>query len=209
MERIQPFFDLIKEYKIETFLLSSAFVIACVAVGIYFFEHTEKSPPPKAIIEPPKEKPIQIVVDVEGAVIKPGVHNLSENSRLKDAIEYSGGLSEKSDRNYFFKNFNLAKILVDQEKVYIPTAQETGTGFATQTTPESNITSNNGDFLGLQININTASEQELDKLPSVGKVTAQKIVSGRPYQTVEDLTEKKIVSNSIFEKIKNLITVTN
>ena len=57
------------------------------------------------------------------------------------------------------------------------------------------------------ININNASESELDSLPGIGKVTAQKIISGRPYQTIKELKTRKIVGNSTFEKIKNLISV--
>ena len=57
------------------------------------------------------------------------------------------------------------------------------------------------------ININTASFEELDTLPGVGKVIGQKIINNRPYSSIEELQTKKIVNKSTYEKIKDLITV--
>lgn len=57
------------------------------------------------------------------------------------------------------------------------------------------------------ININQASESELDALPGIGPVTAQKIISNRPYQSVEDLLNKKAVGASEFAKIKDQMSV--
>ena len=56
------------------------------------------------------------------------------------------------------------------------------------------------------INLNTASAEELDTLPGVGAVTVNKIINGRPYSTIEDLLNKKIVNKGVFENIKGLIT---
>jgi competence protein ComEA len=58
---------------------------------------------------------------------------------------------------------------------------------------------------GGQININSASEKELDNLPAIGAVTAQKIIAGRPYGSVEELLQKKIVGKKAFEQIKDKI----
>ena len=57
------------------------------------------------------------------------------------------------------------------------------------------------------VNINTASETELDALPGVGPVTAQKIISNRPYQKIDDLVSKKAVGASVFSKIKDQISI--
>ena len=58
-----------------------------------------------------------------------------------------------------------------------------------------------------QVNINTASQSDLESLPGIGPVTASKIISDRPYQIVEDLVNKKAVSKAVFEKIKDQIVV--
>jgi competence protein ComEA len=57
------------------------------------------------------------------------------------------------------------------------------------------------------VNINQATEEELDALPGVGPVTAQKIISNRPYQSVDDLVSKKAVGQSVFSKIKDQVRV--
>jgi len=56
------------------------------------------------------------------------------------------------------------------------------------------------------ININTASSEDLDSLPGVGPVTADKIINGRPYQTINDLIDRKILTNKVFSQIKDKIS---
>lgn len=145
-----------------------------------------------------------IYVEVNGSIQKPNVYKIKENSRLKELIETAGGLSEDADRSYFNRNFNLARKLVDGEKIYIPSLQETK--LETFTNEKNAIQSDIKLQSGL-ININTASIDELDKLSGIGQVTAQKIIDSRPYANISDLTSKKIVGKSLFEKIKDLITI--
>jgi len=150
----------------------------------------------KEISESEKKIGKEIVIDVEGAVISPGVYNLSQNARIKDALIAAGGLSSRADREWVAKNLNLAAKLNDASKVYIPFVGETQVqGYSFGTTVSS---------FGL-ININTASLGELDTLSGVGQTTAQKIIDGRPYQTIDELVSKKIVKKSVFEKIKDKI----
>ena len=146
----------------------------------------------------------KIVVDIEGAVISPGVYELSKDARLKDLIVKSGGLSASADRNWFAKNMNLASKLTDGSKIYIPLVGE-----------KAEAASINSSVMGagaLQasqnglININTGSSTELDSLPGVGPVTSSKIIQNRPYQTVEDLLSKKVVSSKVFSQIKDKIS---
>lgn len=138
-----------------------------------------------------------IVVDIEGAVVKPGVYELPNNSRIQDLLITAGGLSAKADRNYVSKNINLAQKLTDGGKVYIPKINEQGAN--TNLLPLSPNTQS-------VVNLNTASVTDLDKLPGIGPVTAQKIISNRPYQNITELTSRKVVSSSVFEKIKDMIT---
>lgn len=132
-----------------------------------------------------------ISVDVEGAVVKAGVYKLAADARIQEALIAAGGLASTADRNWVSKSLNLAARLTDGAKIYIP---ETG-----ESVPAVNNT------LGL-ININSASEQELDTLPGIGPVTAQKIIGARPYNSINELLDKKIVGSKVFSQIKDKIS---
>lgn len=137
----------------------------------------------------------KVTVDVEGAVVNPGVYNLTSNSRVKDALISAGGLSSDADRNWVEKNLNLALKISDGSKIYVPRIGEQVQS-ASSNSPNSTL-----------ININSATLSELDGLSGVGPVTAQKIIDGRPYSSIEDLRSKKIVGQSVFEKIKDKISI--
>lgn len=145
----------------------------------------------------------KIQVDIEGAVLKPGVYTLAEGSRILDALVLAGGLSEKADRDYITKNLNKAAKLVDGSKIFIPASGETSgsnSSLPVQAGKVAGITSGT-------VNINSASQSDLEALPGVGPVTAGKIISGRPYQSIDELKTKKILGSALFEKLKDLITV--
>ena len=134
----------------------------------------------------------ELIVHVDGAVVAPGVYRLTGDLRVGDAISAAGGLAPEADQS----RINLAAKVADGQKIYIPASGE--------------VTSDKGEVISQSaslININMASESELDKLPGVGPVTAQKIVVSRPYSALEDLLTKKAVSRSVFEKIKDLISL--
>lgn len=150
------------------------------------------TPDEKIIFEEQKETAQEIVIDIEGAVAKPGVYKLPTDSRIKDALIAASGLAENADRDWVAKNLNLAQKLTDGAKVYVPRIGEAVKG-ATGTTRN--------------ININTASLSELETLPGIGKVTGQKIVDNRPYTDIQELLSKKVVGNAVFEKIKEKIAV--
>ena len=115
-----------------------------------------------------QETSAKIRVDIQGAVNKPGLIILKDSSRVSDLINAAGGLAENADKSWVAKNINLAQVLTDGAKIYIPTILEL------EKTSSSNLqVLGNTDL----ININNASESELDSLPGIGKVTAQKIIS--------------------------------
>jgi len=142
-----------------------------------------------------------ILVDIEGAVVKPGVYKLPQESRIQDAFVSAGGLSSQADREYIAKNFNLATKLTDGAKIYVPSIGEAVNGASALNT------SSEGVIIGTLININSASESQLDTLPGIGPVTAQKIIVGRPYGSVDELLNKKIVGAKVFGQIKDKISV--
>ena len=145
-----------------------------------------------------------ITIDVSGAVLHPGVYTLPASKRIKDAIDTAGGISNDADSDWVAKHVNLAAKVKDGVKIYIPKKGETS---ATLGTSNNNAVSIAGPESG-KININTASESELDSLPGVGDVTAKKIIAGRPYSDTQELLSKKIVGPAVFEKIKEQI-ITN
>lgn len=148
-----------------------------------------------------KQEQKKITIDVEGAVVKPGVYDLEVDARVQDGLIAAGGMSDKADREKVSKGLNLAAKLVDGGKLYIPFMGESAVGLAV----------GSGDSVlgsvSSLININTASASELDKLQGVGPVTAEKIISNRPYGAIEELVSKKIVGQKVFEGIKDKITV--
>lgn len=138
----------------------------------------------------------KIKVDVEGQVLKPGVYELSQDARVQDALIAAGGLRPNANRNAI----NLAAKLTDGQKIYIPAEGEVIS--AGINNPNQGSTLNPG-----AVSINSASQAEIEKLPGIGPVTAGKIIDNRPYDSIEELLNKKVVGRSTFEKIKNLVSL--
>lgn len=167
-----------------------------VLIGIFQFLTRRAEPSPIVFEDSSESSEEKIVVDVEGAVISPGVYSISSKSRILDALAAAGGLSEDADRDWVEKNINLAKKASDGVKIYIPR-----TGELVLSETSSSI-----GTAGPVININTASATDLDSLPGIGTVTSQKIIDGRPYGQIEELLSKKIVGQATFDKIKDKIS---
>ncbi len=141
----------------------------------------------------------ELVVEVSGEVQEPGVYKLPVGSRINDLLVTAGGLSADADRDWVAKNVNLAQKLADGAKIYIPNKDNPAIG-------GTNIKDQSQDVTNL-INVNTASEAELDTLWGIGPATAQKIISGRPYQKTEELLTKKIIKTNVWEEMKDKISV--
>jgi len=140
-----------------------------------------------------------LVVDISGAVKNPGVYNVDSDSRVNDVIKQAGGFRKEADQEWVAKNLNLAAKLSDGQKIYIPKTGEIGQVNSSINPQETNISS--------KVNINSATEAELDSLPGIGTVRAAKIIENRPYSKPEDLLNKKVLGEATFEKIKDQITV--
>ncbi len=167
-----------KKYKAEIILISLSFLIMLVSLIVFFYNQFPKTNAEELI--QPVEKVSQltnqkIYIDIGGAVKKPNVYKLNFGARIKDVLELAGGFSEEADQSYFIRNFNLSKVLNDQEKIYIPSLSETSSGiFVENPQVLQNLQANYSNDIPISqqdlININEASEQELDKLPGVGKL---------------------------------------
>lgn len=132
-----------------------------------------------------------VVVDVVGAVKNPGLYTLASDSRVNDAIAAAGGFTEDVDR----AKVNLAAKISDGQKIMVPAKSESGGG---------GDMGNQGS--GGLVDINTASQLELESLPGIGPATASKIVSLRPYSSLDELLSKKAITKSVYGKIKDLVT---
>ncbi len=171
-------------------------------------ESSKEDPEPS---EEVKKKPASIFVYVCGAVERPGVYELIEGGRIVDAVEAAGGFLDTADQTYV----NLAALLDDGIKLYIPTLQETmePSTLQAETFDKENASlgsSNGGASSGL-ININLATREELTTLPGIGNATAEKIVSYRQqhgsFKSIEDIMNVSGIKDKLFSKIKDHITV--
>lgn len=167
-------------------------------VGGIFASGLNKTKPREFPKESLVENQKMISVDVSGAVNKPGVYQLTAGSRIEEAIKAAGGFSPDSNSEYISKYLNLAQLVSDGTKVYVPFEGESGS-----------VSQSGAQVAGQQskININTASQSELEALSGIGPVTASKIISDRPYQSIDELLNKKVVGKSVFEKIRDQIAV--
>lgn len=197
------YLDLLKKYAVETVLVTIAVITAVAAVILFSYDAQAQKTIPLIEKVHHNINNETIIVDVAGAVKKPGIYELPAESRVKDALQKADGFSQDLDFSYVSKTLNQAKILTDQEKLYIPSRETPLPGSTALKTDEG--VSQNTEL----VNLNTAGLDDLDKLPSIGAVTAQKIISGRPYSNIQELLEKKILGPAAFEKIQNMVSVIN
>ncbi|MBQ9766722.1 MAG: helix-hairpin-helix domain-containing protein [Lachnospiraceae bacterium] len=150
----------------------------------------------------------EVYVHLCGAVAKEGVYLLPKGSRLIDGVTAAGGFTEEADTTYH----NLAAELSDGQKVYVPTLTETEALSVTERTEKA------GDLFGVdasetvsngQVNINTASKEELMTLSGIGEAKAESILLYRqkvgPFQSIEELKHVSGIGDAMFERIKDEI----
>ncbi len=149
----------------------------------------------------------KIVVHISGAVNKEGVIEILSTARIKDAIEMAGGVKENAD----LTNINLAQVLEDGVKIYIPIKEEQVLEEKTSKNVEvNNIKLEDSNKTNI-VNINTANQTQLETLPGIGASTALKIINYRKqngkFNNIEDIKQVSGIGESKFNKIKNFIKV--
>ena len=181
-----------------------AFGVVCGLLGAGVLLLAVTSPRGEPIQLSPPPSPAPITVHVAGAVKEPGVHTLPHGSRVQDAIMRSGGLADdaKSDQ------INLAKLLNDGEQIWVPAE------YPVQVNDVSNEMTSKIEQINQPaqpVNINTASQADLETLPGIGPVIAQAIIQFRlengPFIEVNDIQSVSGIGPVTFEKIQSLITV--
>ena len=142
-----------------------------------------------------------IVVHIIGEINKPGIVELEEGARVIDAIKKAGGTTEKAD----LAQINLAYILKDGQKIYIPNTEDNDKKIEYNT---ANIENNIKEE---KININTADEDELQRLPGEGASTAAKIIKYREengsFRRIEDIQNVKGIGEAKYNDLKEQIEV--
>ncbi len=124
----------------------------------------------------------KLMVDVSGAVVAPGVYELADGERIKDALVKAGGLADEADREFVEKTINMADKVKDGQKIYIP--------------PMGGVVNPQG----VSVNVNKASVAELDTLWGVGPARAQAIIDLRPYASLEELVSKGAMPKNVYDR---------
>ena len=141
-----------------------------------------------------------IQVHVVGEVKLPGVYSLPEGANVQDAIDVAQGPTELAQQDLI----NLAATLTDGQRVYVPSKEEAPVNVG------SDQRSLGVSMDGL-VNINTASQEELDTLPGIGRVRAEAIIVYRTqngfFMTIEELLKVEGIGETTFNALKDLITV--
>jgi competence protein ComEA len=137
----------------------------------------------------------ELVIDVEGGVNEPGIHRLPPGSRVADALAAAGGYADTADLAAAAGTLNLAATLVDGQQIVVPVLG--GAPLA-------------DDGEGGLLNLNRATQAELEELPGIGPVTAEKIISAReeqPFATLDELVSRDVLTTRQLEGIADLVTV--
>lgn len=184
-------------------LLILALVAAIIGAYALFQAFDARTAPPIVIEDAAGLQPV--VVDVRGAVMVPGVYELPPGARTQDAVDAAGGLSPTAD----LSTVNLARRLRDGEAIVFleipePGASPSATGF-----DDPGDASATGELA--RINLNTATVSELDVLPNVGEVTAERIVRFReengPFRSIDDLIHVQGISDRTIDEFRDQVTV--
>lgn len=184
-----------------------ATALLAVGLGAWLFISTGAiEPAPEELVDPfgaasaspPEVASDRLVVDVEGAVLRPGIIELPGGSRVADAIEAAGGYSPQADLAAAATQVNLAATLRDGQQIVVPLIGASVGG------------GSGGAGSGGLVDLNSASPDELDALPGIGPVTVEKIVAARaeqPFASFDELVTRKVMTAAQLDKVRDLVTL--
>lgn len=193
-------------------ILIFLFIILCIS--IYFFTKEDNNDfisSSKLYILPSTNNSIEeineIVIHIDGEVINPGIVYLPTEARVSDAIEASGGTTELAD----ISKINLAYVLKDGQKINIPSIYDIDSSQYIQDDAGINVIVSDNSNSSSLVNINLATQSELETLPGVGPSTASKIIDYRNkngrFQTIEDIMNVSGIGDAKFANIKDYICI--
>ena len=188
--------------------LAMMFLFLVILIGTIFV--LRRSEPVAMTIMTATPRPtateVLILVDVRGAVAKPGVYTLPAGSRVQDALTRAGDLLSNAET----RNINLARKLNDGEQIYIPAEGEATPLPAIAPVKSERQPTPTKTPLG-KINLNTATIAELDVLPGIGPSIAQRIVDYRTqngaFKKTEDLKKVRGIGDALYDQVKDLVVV--
>ena len=136
---------------------------------------------------------LPIRVAVAGEINKPGVYQLPWGSRTEAALSAAGGITANAESSLI----NPAQILTDGDQVRVPSKQISGSA----SKPDQPVTNPTGE----RINLNTATQAQIEGLPGVGPKMAERILQARPFSSLKDLDAVKGIGPSMLEKLEPLV----
>ena len=212
---MEELIEKIKEYKIIVICVSLGLVLG----GFFLLKPVAQTPAKESnlqseVIAVPKDSTDEkedgnqkeevveqdlITVDVKGAVKTPGIYDLPVGSRINDAVQKAGGLTDNADN----KSINLAQKISDEALVYVPTKEE-----ATSQATQSNASNSKENK---KVNLNKASVEELKQVKGLGAKRAQDIIDHREsngkFKSVDELKKVSGIGAKTIEKLKEYVTV--
>jgi competence protein ComEA len=164
---------------------------------------------------------VPVVVEVGGAVARPGVYRLPAGARVADAIAAAGGFGSRVDVEAADRALNLASLVRDGDEIHVPARGEVAAsatagggsdsgGVGSGGAGGASAGGAGGASAGGLIDLNRATAEQLDTLPGIGPATAAKIIAAReerPFASLEDVGARKVVGAATLAKIRALVTV--
>ena len=204
-EKIQNYIKENREMLIKV-AAAALLVVAAFFVFVMTDGEEESHAEENSVITETEAPAAMIMVDIGGEVNKPMVAELEEGSRVEDAINAAGGVTDKAD----LTEINRAAFLEDGDKILIPTKLEDASDSGSATSTSSGEISSEGGsttYSDSRVNINTADSEELQQLDGIGPVTAEKIIEYRKtngkFRTIEDIKNVSGIGDKTFDELKD------
>ncbi|HEM6310318.1 TPA: helix-hairpin-helix domain-containing protein [Streptococcus suis] len=219
MNKIKTYVESLKEYKWQIALPAAAGLLLTTFLifsqpaksdqtGLTDFPQTEQTSSSSDLVEETStevsKEPSLLVVDVKGAVAKPGLYTLEAGARVNDAVEAAGGLTSQANP----KSINLAQKLSDEAVVYVASKDENISVVASTTASSAMSQEEKSTSL---VNLNTATEADLQTISGIGAKRAADIVAYREanggFKSVDDLNNVSGIGDKTMESIRPYVTV--